>query len=240
MLFIVKKNVKRCMAFASSLLTGKAKSGPGGGRILMYHSIGGTPKDHWLAIRVPEDAFERQLAELKQSGYKTFPVSELIEDSARVEREKGIIITFDDGYKDNATAAAEGLKKLGFRATFFVTTSYIDGTVTKKWAGGSTRSYMSWEDVRTLSRMGFEIGSHMVHHAALAELKDAEMRLELQRSKEEISAKIGKPVTVCSYPYGSVDAKVMAAAKEAGYAGACSSLAGSNTTSTSRPVSSFE
>lgn len=227
MIFRVKKKIKGLIAEARHV-AGRRSALPGGVRVLMYHSIGGNPDDHPIAVRVPETNFERQLDLLNKNGYKTITVSDYIMKNFSPAAAKIIVITFDDGYKDNFTFAASELKRFGMKATFFVTTSYITGDVKKYWRGGKNREYMRWEDVRSLSDAGFEIGSHMLHHIKLAELSDADMARELKESKDIIASHIEKNVNVFSYPYGSVSQKVIAAAKQAGYIGGCSSYKGVN------------
>jgi peptidoglycan/xylan/chitin deacetylase (PgdA/CDA1 family) len=118
------------------------------------------------------------------------------------------------------------------KATFFVTTSYIDGKSRKEWSGGRAREYMSWDDVKALNDMGFEIGSHMVSHVGLGSLGDEDLGLQLKGSRDAIARVTGKPVNVLSYPYGSVNERVVQAAIKAGFRGACSSFTGVNSPST--------
>ncbi len=226
MIFLVKKNLKRCFVNMRSGLSNISSWKPGT-RILMYHSIDGVPEDHRLAIRVPTANFENQLEELIKRGYLTYTVSEFIENKAAKRNGGSIVITFDDAYKDNLLAAAR-LRKYNMKATFFVTTSYINGSVKKYWAGGTHRIYMNWDDIMSLVEMGFEIGSHLVHHTDLTALDDDDIKFEFEKSHSLISERIKKDVKVFSYPYGKVNTKVMALALEAGYIGGCSSFRGTN------------
>lgn len=224
-MFILKKNIKRIVAGLRFL-------GPTlhyrGVRILMYHSVGGSFKDHPLAIRVPEDAFKAQLQYLVDSGYRSLTVTEAIENMNRITDQKVIVLTFDDGYNDNFTFVLKKLKEMNFKATFFVSTSYINQECNKRWLNGFPREYMTWEEVISLKEAGFEIGSHMVHHCDLTHLNDPDIRFELTRSKEIIREKTKVEVKVFSYPYGRVNQKIIAIAKESGYIGACSSYSGLN------------
>ncbi|MDP2912587.1 MAG: polysaccharide deacetylase family protein, partial [Candidatus Omnitrophota bacterium] len=146
--------------------------------------------------------------------------------------EKGLAITFDDGYKDNIATAAVMLKERGLKATFFVTTSYIDQAVRKLWADGRPREFMTWDDIAKLSMMGFEIGSHMAHHADLTPLPEDKILSEFEGSRAIISKHIGKAVEAFSYPYGGVDRRITEIAGACGYKAGCSSFYGWNTAST--------
>ena len=87
---------------------------------------------------------------------------------------------------------------------------------------------MTWEDILSLSRMGFEIGSHMVNHIDLTSLSDKELFFQLSESKNILSERIKQPVKIFSCHYGRVDKRVIDVAKESGYIGGCASFAGWN------------
>lgn len=232
MIFRIKKELKMCRAFLCSALSRNRSLEAEGSRILMYHSIGGVPEDHRLATRVPEDLFIKHLEEIAVSRRRVITVSEMVGGGESLLHNKSIVMTFDDGYKDNALCAAVRLKQMGMRATFFVTVSYIDNAVNKNWANGSPRKFMTWEDVKNISDMGFEIGSHMLRHVDLTSLSEEDLYDELKKSKDIISSHIGQPIDTCSYPYGHINDKVVSMAKKAGYKAACSSFYGWNTPST--------
>lgn len=226
MTFIIKKNMKRFVTAARSILPFKPKSE--GVRILMYHSIGGRPQDHRLATRVPAQNFRAQLDELSHIGYETMTISELLKSGLSPRANKAIAITFDDGYKDNITKAASALKIRGIKATFFITTSNIEGKSRKIWIGGRAREYMDWEDVRRLSSMGFEIGSHMVEHLDLTSLDRDQLQYQFEGSKKAIAEKAGVEPITFSYPYGRINDLVVDMARSSGYIGGCSSFKGLN------------
>lgn len=231
MIFLAKKNVKRLLA----AMRAPAPEPPASKavkdfavRILMYHSIGGKPSDHRLAVRVPVESFEAQLKELGNLGYVTATVSGAIASGFDTEPDRVVVLTFDDGYKDNFKTAAPLLRSMGMKATFFITTSHISGKARHKWADGSPREYMDWPDVAGLVNMGFEIGSHMVDHVDLTSLSDTDLKAQLELSRQEIARNLGKAPDVLSYPYGKVDERVIAMAGKTGYKAACSSFAGLN------------
>ena len=73
--------------------------------------------------------------------------------------EKLVVLTFDDAAKSHFTKAGPLLKELGHGATFFVTEGF-DFPTNKK-------DYMSWEEIQSLHKMGFEIGNHTIDHGAV-------------------------------------------------------------------------
>jgi peptidoglycan/xylan/chitin deacetylase (PgdA/CDA1 family) len=76
---------------------------------------------------------------------------------------------------------------------------------------------MSWAELRMLADAGWEIGSHTATHPHLTQIDDATLRTELTRSKMACEQGLGRPCASIAYPYGDVDARVVAATAAAGY-----------------------
>lgn len=102
--------------------------------LIYYHSINEYCEDR---IRIPNivtpTVFESQIQYLASIA-RIIPLQEYL-DHAKERKplpQKSIVITFDDGYKDNLTTAFPILQKYDVPATFFVSTGYI-GTDKIKW-----------------------------------------------------------------------------------------------------------
>ncbi|MDA0347926.1 MAG: polysaccharide deacetylase family protein [Verrucomicrobia bacterium] len=67
---------------------------------------------------------------------------------------KVVVLTFDDAVKSHRTFVAPYLKELGFGATFFVSYKWMD----------DSENFMSWEEIKEIHEMGFEIGNHTWTH----------------------------------------------------------------------------
>ena len=103
-----------------------------------------------------------------------------------------MVLTFDDGNKSDFANVPKVLKKLGFGATFYVT----EGLGFLK----NPQNYLSWEQIRQLHEMGYEIGNHTQHHRNVSHLKSEELAASLAHiDKRCAENKITKPVTFC-YP----------------------------------------
>ena len=74
------------------------------------------------------DKLREQLQTIKDNGYTTLTMSELNDYLFKNKPipEKSVIITFDDGYRDNYTNAFPILKEFNMNATIFVISSYIN------------------------------------------------------------------------------------------------------------------
>jgi len=79
------------------------------------------------------------------------------------EKERVIVLTFDDAVKSHITHVAPLLKKYGFGATFFVC---------YRWMNDTTH-FLSWEEIAGLYRIGFEIGNHSWTHQDFSQPKQA-------------------------------------------------------------------
>lgn len=102
--------------------------------LVVYHSINEYRED---CIRVPNivtpTAFEAQIQHLASTA-SIITLQEYLDhiEEGKPLLNKSIVITFDDGYKDNLTIASRILQKYGIPATFFIATGYI-GTGKMKW-----------------------------------------------------------------------------------------------------------
>jgi peptidoglycan/xylan/chitin deacetylase (PgdA/CDA1 family) len=129
--------------------------------------------------------------------------------------------TFDDAFR-SAAIVFPALERLGVSVQIFVCTRYARAGAPlsiPELAGDDPAQLatMSWDELREHADRGLRIGSHTVSHPHLTGLSDADLRRELDDSKAEIEAELGKPCRELAYPYGEQDERVRAAARTAGY-----------------------
>jgi peptidoglycan/xylan/chitin deacetylase (PgdA/CDA1 family) len=68
----------------------------------------------------------------------------------------------------------------------------------------------SWEDFKKYTESGYEIASHSITHATMPGLDEANIRYELEKSKEEVKNHLGEKYTFSvEVPYGYEDDRVM-------------------------------
>lgn len=92
--------------------------------VLMYHRVAELQSDIWDLAVAPVN-FEQHLKILKQTK-KVISADELVERlKNQTLSRRSLVITFDDGYRDNYLAAKALLESYGLPATFFVTTGNI-------------------------------------------------------------------------------------------------------------------
>jgi len=108
--------------------------------VLLYHRVTKLQCDPEM-LAVSPDNFREQMHYLK----KTFPIVRFEENWANMPK-PAVVITFDDGYADNALEALPILEEVGIPATFFVSTGTI---ATKKefWWDELTRIILEREEL---------------------------------------------------------------------------------------------
>ncbi len=122
---------------------------------------------------------------------------------------KVVVLTFDDAVVSQYTIVAPLLKKYGFGATFFVCEFPPNF--------GDTTKYMSWQMIKELDEMGFEIGNHTKTHPGVADLTKEELLEEINYIEDKCGAlKIKKPENF-AYPGYSISKQVIDVLRDKGY-----------------------
>lgn len=178
--------------------------------ILNYHSIWDAPVPLAAGIDLSPARFQQHLEHLVACGRRLVHLDELLADDA-----PGVAVTFDDGYLDNLTAALPLLDRFQVPATVFVATDMLG----KSWdsAAGPMPSLRADQLPRLVASGQVRVGSHGARHVDLTTLSDAELADDLGRSKATLEDLLGDEVPYLAYPFGAFDARVMAAARAAGY-----------------------
>jgi peptidoglycan/xylan/chitin deacetylase (PgdA/CDA1 family) len=188
--------------------------------VVCYHAV----SDDWRAeLAVSPEQLEDELGYLLGRGFDPVTFTEAV---AGTRRGRMMAVTFDDAYRSVYERARPILERLGVPGTVFVPTAFpssgapmswpgIDGFLDGPWAAELVPA--SWEELRALSRSGWEIGSHTRSHPHLPSLEDAELSHELEESRRECERHAGVRCTAIAYPYGDTDERVASAAAAAGY-----------------------
>ena len=176
--------------------------------VLNYHKV----VDEHMSLSVPLADFEQHMKWLKEYGYTSITPEELYEFIVNGSElpEKPVLITFDDGYKDNYTNAYPIMKKYGFKGTIFVVTGFL----------GVYDNYMTWEQAKELADNGFSIESHTYSHKSMTEASDEEISKELTKSRDTIKNKLGIDADFMAYPTGTYNLHIAELVQKAGYKGA--------------------
>jgi peptidoglycan/xylan/chitin deacetylase (PgdA/CDA1 family) len=181
--------------------------------ILMYHRINvvsSTTPATSRRLTVHPAVFARQMRWLKRHGYRAITQRRLFDAlmCGRPLPRRPILITFDDGYRDNYVNASPVIARLDMRATAYV----ISGRISN-----GDRSFLTWPQLRRLERRGVEIGSHTVSHRSLTSLSTTQARAELVRSRRALERRLGHRVPWLAYPFGAYNGRIEGLARRAGY-----------------------
>jgi len=231
--------------------------------ILYYHHVFNTTESYH-----PDDLcaqqFEQQIAFLT----KHFHLLTLTEALSLLKQKKlppkALVISFDDGYQDNANVAAPLLRKYQCPATFFIATEGVETGVlwndkieqcikhtqatkiSAKYLGKSlplssesekisayhqlvsklkfepneqrtaliqqliselqvtqfTRTMMTEQQIKQLSKQQFEIGAHTHSHTIVATESAQSAQQELQQNKLKLEAITAQPISLLAFPNG--------------------------------------
>lgn len=160
--------------------------------ILMFHSIG--EKKTSLVVS------KNKLFEIIDFfNKKNFIFSKLSDIDKSIE--KKVILTFDDGYKDNYTILLPIIQKYNIPVTIFISTGFIGGTFTDS-------SKIQYEmlnnlEIRELANSSLvEIGAHSVTHRNFTDLSYDEQKQEICESIFYLENLIENKIISFAYPRG--------------------------------------
>lgn len=198
----LKNQIKKENEFKEGPLKYNDKSIP----VIMYHSI---DYEKGNELRVPKEKFREQMKDLKDNGYTTLTMRQLYDFMAsnKPVPEKSVVLTFDDGYKDNYENAYPVLKEFGFKATVFIITNCID----------KDKGFLTSKELKEMDKNGMDIESHTLNHDKLDELPYNKQVETLKGSKEFLEKILNKKVKYIAYPYGKYNNDAIKATKDTGY-----------------------
>ena len=181
--------------------------------ILLYHHIGSPAEDDDKYLSISTDAFRDQMGFLARNGYQTLTLDDLTRILTRQQEPppNPIIITFDDGYRDQYENAVPVLQEHGFTATFFITTEFIETGLDE---------FMTWDMLKELAQVGMRIESQSSSDVPLAGLDQAAIMAEVRGAQAALTAQIGESPRFLAYPFGAYDEIVVDTLMSVGLAGA--------------------
>ncbi len=174
--------------------------------ILMYHYISVPPAGadkYRVDLSVSPDMFDQQLAYLAENGFATVSLHDLLAhlSAGAPLPPRPVVLTFDDGYRDNYENAFPLLRKYGFTGTFFVVSDFINA---------GRPEYMTWEMLREMAEAGMSIESHSRTHPDLRGRSFQFLVWEILGPIEAITHHTGRRPHFFCYPAGKYDRDVIA------------------------------
>ncbi len=192
---------------------------------LMYHSITpghSTPSWKWA---IAFSLFCDHISLLQDLGWNTICANKLTIGTDQLPS-KTVLITFDDGYRDNYQAFQELAKRKLF-ASWFVVTKDLGAKTSWSEFDAPAKTLLSPSQLIEMQESGMEIGSHTHTHCSLTSAEKKIANLELTQSKAHLEDLLNKPVISLAYPYGHYNNHILSLTKSAGYQTAFTSRSGS-------------
>ncbi|MEG2935737.1 MAG: polysaccharide deacetylase family protein [Clostridium sp.] len=184
--------------------------------ILMYHSISGANPDN--SLLVPPAMFKEQMDWLNNNGFTTMTLDETLDSlSTGKVPKKPVVVTFDDGYVDNYTAAFPVLKENNMKGVFFVITDYMGET-----AGNS----MSIDMLKEMKAAGMEIENHTSNHLELNSLSREDAYSSIKNGQNFLKDVLGVESKYLCYPAGRYSEVTIEIEKELGIKAAVTTQGG--------------
>ena len=204
--------------------------------ILLYHHLTIDDNPENIDTTISAGAFLNHMTALKNSGFTTLFIQDLIAYINGEEElpEKPILITFDDGYESNYSIAFPILKELDMKATISVV-GWSVGRDTMPNGIDPIIPHFTWEQAKEMIGSGLvDIQSHSydLHWTREREpYRDGVLLLENETSADyfllmkednkqtisEMVVYLGKEPVAFAYPYGYADILAETVIRELGY-----------------------
>lgn len=205
--------------------------------ILEYHRVSDKISGKDVHSVYVQD-FQWQMKYLFENNYNVISLQDFYDNvnNKNVLPEKSIIITFDDGHRDNIYYAAPILRQYNFKAIMFIVSNYVGK---KGWldVNGNLLEHetdksqwwdlLSWQELKSLQDC-YILESHCHSHKKLTMINDLTLIDELKAPKKYLFDKLGINSKYFCYPYGIYSEYVIDFTLKEGYLGAVTIEKGTN------------
>jgi peptidoglycan/xylan/chitin deacetylase (PgdA/CDA1 family) len=156
---------------------------------------------------------------LAENGYNTVDLYDLslAITNQRELPPRPVVITIDDGYRDNYENGFPVLREFGLTATIFLATGFIDQ---------GNEAYMSWDMIEEMAAAGVRFEPHSKSHLDMRDRDRDFLIYEILGSMETIAAHIGYQPRYFAYPSGRYDEAVIQVLRELNFWGAVTTYGG--------------
>jgi peptidoglycan/xylan/chitin deacetylase (PgdA/CDA1 family) len=181
-------------------------------RVLMYHKVSADGYNDYLTV--PVTTLEAQFNYLLQEGYSSILLSDLVKHVRCGKKlpPKPVLITFDDGYRDNYTIMYPLLKKYGIKANIFLVPSFLENEQQEPTANGE--EYLRLSDIQAMDKQLVEYGLHSFDHKSYKVLSATEVDKDIVKTRARLIA-MNIPFQPClAFPYGAFPKRNPARLKE--------------------------
>lgn len=187
--------------------------------ILMYHRIAGDASGPLARYATRPSDFAAQMGWLKRNGFNTVTAEDFADAlwDGHDLPERPVVVSFDDGYRDNLVNAVPVLKSMGMTATIFIPTDHVGNAAVWDAGYGMPAPLMGWAELAQVRAAGIGLSSHGGSHRPMAALPAAALRGEASRSRRRLHKQLGVTTRTLAYPYGIHDEAVQRTLVDEGY-----------------------
>lgn len=166
--------------------------------VLMYHKVWPGVSDK---LTITPGQLKLHLHFLKQQGYTAISLQDFfaVLNGLHISAPKPLLLTFDDGYTNNAEYAYPLLKEMGWKATFFIIAGLLDGTYPN---GAGADEKMTADALRLLDPSVIQLALHGYQHEHFGKLTPAEITDVMMKSMQCFEQQQLPYSKVLAYPYG--------------------------------------
>jgi peptidoglycan/xylan/chitin deacetylase (PgdA/CDA1 family) len=160
---------------------------------------------------------------LHKRGYNTLTLSELgqaLESGVKLPQ-CSVVITFDDGHRDNYENAFPVLERYRLKATIFAVADFVGRDAGWQRRENLVEPLLSWAEMLEMQKRGITFASHSCTHPRLDKIPLELARYEIVSSRDKLEHGLGAPVESFCYPYGEYNREMVNLVSEAGYVAAC-------------------
>ncbi len=169
----------------------------------MYHSIAPVSTDY---LTIPCGRFVQHVDHLA-ARHAVVGLRDVVAamDAGAPLPPDAVVVTFDDGLRDNVEHAVPVLESRGIRGVFFAIAGVLGGDT--RWDHKAFRiaPHMTADDLRSLVRAGHEVGNHTFTHQRLPKLSYDEQAREIGEAHAVLTSILGCAPVALAYPYGDAD-----------------------------------
>lgn len=189
--------------------------------VLLYHHVQPTAMAKefgQIALNVDNEIFDQQMGYLSSHGFVTVTAKQLVDGlkSHTSLSNKSIVITFDDGYKNDYDYVYPILQKYHLVGNFMIATGLIGGG-----------QYLSWTQVEEMAQSGIiYFTDHTWSHYAINNGSQDKIKFEIETARAQLEEHTRQSVNIFTYPYGAFNNKAINILREDGFVGAFSTIPG--------------
>ncbi|WP_205509170.1 polysaccharide deacetylase family protein [Longitalea arenae] len=162
--------------------------------VLVYHRINSTKTPDF--INVATSRMREQLEYITKKGYNTIFISDLIDyfEKGTPLPPKPLMITLDDGFRDNYTDLYPLLKEFNCKANIFIVAGFVQtpGNMGPRAEG----EFMTLEEAKTVCRDHIQFGLHTMYHKRYDRMTLEEIDEDMRVSKQRLD-ELGIPYQPC-------------------------------------------